>query len=118
MNTTQQLEPRPPRRMCTAEALVLFVMDIDSPPVDDDQFQAAFNSAASGLPGNVLFGTWKVLRVPDIAPEGDIEKMRLPGQLVDEMRSWAAVQTRPLKLKKIIKYREMHAYAFVMWVPK
>ena len=53
IKTQKQLEPRPPRQMVSAEALVLFLLDSQIPAVDDDIFEDAFQALTSGLPGDV-----------------------------------------------------------------
>lgn len=124
MKTEKQRKPPQPRSLCGAEVLVLFALDVTGPEVDDDWFDAVFNDLASEWkPQGVWFGSWKVLRVPDMrmeAPGPSGGALKLPGAVLDELQAWDAKQRKPdsAKLVRIRKYADIRGYALVIRVPE
>jgi hypothetical protein len=121
VKTEKQRRALPPRELCAEETLVLFAVDSNSPPIDDDIFQSVFQNLTYDLPTNIWFGSWKVLRVPSLiielpAREGDLP--RLPPQVMDEMQAWIDKQAHldALKLVRMHELTEVSAYAFVICV--
>ncbi len=124
IKTEKQRKPLQPRSLRSAEVLVLFALDAAGPEVDDDWFDAVFNDLASEWkPQGVWFGSWKVLRVPDMrieAPGPSGGALKLPGTFLDELQAWDAKQHKPdsAKLVRIRKYPDIRGYAFVVRVPE
>lgn len=121
--TEKQRKPPSPRPLCGAEVLVIFVLDTAGPEVDDDWFDDVFQGLASELaPQGVWFGSWKLLRVPDMrieVPKASGEAMRLPGPLLDELRIWDSKQLKPdsSRLVRIREFTDINGFAFVIHVP-
>lgn len=106
-NTKKQLEPEPPHELLEEETLVLFILDANAPPIDDDVFDNASEYLISDLPEKILFGNWKVLRVPDP------ETLRA---VVEELKKWGALQYHPdaLRIMKIFEMADVPANAYVI----
>ena len=78
--------------------------------------------ASELAPQGVWFGSWKLLRVPDVrieVPEASGEAMKLPGLLLDELRIWDSKQLKPdsIRIVRIREFTDINGFAFVIHVP-
>lgn len=123
-DTEKQRNPPVPRALCGAEVLVIFALDTTGPEVDDAWFDDAFQGLASELASKgVWFGSWKVLRVSDMRiepPNESGEGMKLPGPVLEELRTWDGKQSKPdsIRIVRIRKFADIQGFAFVIHVPE
>lgn len=119
-NTEKQRNPPLPRLLCKEEVLVIFALYSSEPEIDDSWFQDVFQDLASKLVSKgVWFGSWKVLRVPNLKielPNTSGEGMKLPSLLLDELRNWNSKQHKSdlLRIIGIRKFTDNNCYALVI----
>ena len=123
-NTEKQKNPPKPRALIPEEALVIFALDTEAPEVDDSWFEDAFHGlvARSSLKG-IEFGSWKVIRIPDMRieePNASGGGLGLPNSLIKELKIWNSRQHKPdlLRIVGIRKFDDFKGFAFIIHVPE
>jgi len=117
VNNSEGTKVNPPRKLSSIEFLVIYAIDSNAPLTEDSYLDDVMKYLAHDLKEEIVLGTWKVIRVPDLntyPPAYHDNTLKMPAVLLNEIRDWEEIQTGKLKVTRIRSLPDIEGYGIVV----